>query len=69
MRQLEKIVVNESTLNNPLNKQVNNESKLYLVGSNIYKILRKDLRLIDRQLVVQKLILTNQMRYVILKKL
>ena len=49
MRQLEKIVVNESTLNNPLNKQVNNESKLYLVGSNIYKILRKDLRLIDRQ--------------------
>ena len=56
---MEKIVVNESTLNNPLNKQVNNESKLYLVGSNIYKILRKDLRLIDRQLVVQKLILTK----------
>lgn len=56
---MEKIVVNESTLNSPLNKQVNNESKLYLVGSNIYKILRKDLRLIDRQLVVQKLILTK----------
>ena len=56
---MNKIIIDEKLLNNQLNAQVNNESKLYIVDSSIYKILRNDLRLIDRQLVIQKLIETK----------
>lgn len=52
------IRVNEKELINPLNKKVNNESKLYLVESNIYKILNKNLRL-SRKPVIEKLLLSQ----------
>lgn len=55
---IKEIRVNEKELEKPLNKKVNNESKLYLVESNIYKILNQNLRL-SRKPVVEKLLLSK----------
>ena len=52
---MEKIIINENSLGEPIKPKTNTESSLYLRIPNIYKILKKGIRLADRQIVIHEL--------------
>lgn len=52
---MEKIIINENSLGEPIKTKTNTESSLYLRIPNIYKILKKGIRLADRQIVIHEL--------------